>query len=357
MSVTSSPSRALQSQYPWVSFPFVCSAPMRLIATENLATAVTLAKGLGFLAAGTDSALLKSLLGKSTSIFEKSPVESVPPGIIPVGVGFLCWAADVKVAISEIRQAPLKPCAAWLFAPREIENLKRWADGIREASGGLTKIWVQVGSIKDALGAAKVCHPDTLVIQGSDAGGHGLGRSGSLISLLPECTDILKREGFGDIPLIATGGIADGRGAAATLVLGASGICLGTRFLASFEAVISNGYKQALIDTSDGGAATARTSVYDRLRGTTGWPSNYNARGVLNQTYWDHENGMSEENNKKLYDEAAKQGDAGWGVQGRMTTYAGTGVGLVKGVIPAAEIVMEIREDSRRALARANGSL
>lgn len=191
-----------------------------------------------------------------------------------------------------------------------------------------------------------------LVIQGSDAGGHGLAQSSSIISLFPECYDALAKEGLGDIPLIATGGISDGRGVAAAWMLGASGVCMGTRFLCSPEAAISNGYRKAVLKASDGGVSTARTTVYDKLRKTFGWPEHYNARGVLNHSFWDHEKGMREEENMKLYDEAVKKGDAGWGEEARMTTYAGTGVGLIKKIMPAGDIVTEVRRDARALLAR-----
>ena len=251
-----------------------------------------------------------------------------------------------------IGNVELKPAAAWIFAPQETRDLVGWTEGIRQASHYKTKIWIQVGTVSSALEVARSCKPDVLVIQGSDAGGHSLVQSSSIISLLPECADTLEKEGFGDIPLIATGGIMDGRGVAAALVLGASGICMGTRFLASLEAVVSEGYRNAVIEAQDGGVSTARTNLYDQLRGTTGWPKIYQGRGVLNQSFWDHEKGMGNEENKKLYEEAIKLGDAGWGDQGRMTTYAGTGVGLIRKVMTAGEIVQEVSRDSKECLLR-----
>lgn len=208
-----------------------------------------------------------------------------------------------------------------------------------------------------AVELARSCKPDVLVIQGADAGGHGLANSSSIITLLPECADTLQKEGFGHIPLIAAGGIVDGRGVAAALTLGASGVCIGTRFLASHEALITKGYQEAVLQAKDGGVSTGRTTLYDRLRGTHGWPKSFDGRGVLNQSFWDHEKGMNEEENTKLYEEAVKQGDAGWGEQGRMTTYAGTGVGLIHQSMPAGEIVSEVLRDSKVCLARAQGML
>ena len=230
-----------------------------------------------------------------------------------------------------------------------------WTDGVREASRGKTKIWIQVGTVGMAVEVARSCRPDVLVIQGSDAGGHGLVQSSSIITLLPECADTLEKDGFGNIPLIATGGIVEGRAVAAAIALGASGVCMGTRFLATPEAVISKGYQEAVIKATDGGVSTARTTLYDQLRGTPGWPKVYNGRGVLNQSFWDHEKGMKEAENTKLYEEAVKLGDAGWGDQGRMTTYAGTGIGLIHKSMPAGEIVAEVLRDSKECLVKARG--
>ena len=86
---------------------------------------------------------------------------------------------------------------------------------------------------------------------------------------------------------------------AAALMLGASGACMGTRFLASPEAEISLGYKKAVADANDGGSNTVRTTLYDRLRGTSGWPEGYNARGVINKSLRDSESGMDFEENQK----------------------------------------------------------
>ena len=68
-----------------------------------------------------------------------------------------------------------------------------------------------------------------------------------------------------------------------------------------------------------------RTKIYDSLRGTTGWSQGYNARGAVNRSYVEALSGLGEEENKMLYDEALAKGDAGWGVDGRLTTYAGAG--------------------------------
>ena len=78
--------------------------------------------------------------------------------------------------------------------------------------------------------------------------------------------------------LMAAGAIVEGRGVAAALVLGAAGVAMGTRFLASAEANIAAGYRDEVVRASDGGQNTVRTKTYDSLRGTTVWSQGYNAR-------------------------------------------------------------------------------
>lgn len=350
MASSSSHTQILKRDFPWASTPLISSAPMRPMATNTLALAVSSAGGLGFLGAGYDVEFLETQLALVTSSLQSNPIENTPAGTLAIGAGIICWGADFSKVISVIESAPLKPAALWLFAPTEVKDLVAWTEGLRKATNNLSKIWIQVGAVSTALEVAKNCKPDALVIQGSDAGGHGLAQSGSIITLLPECSDVLKREGCAQIPLIAAGGIVDGRGVAAALTLGASGVCMGTRFLATPEANIGDGFRKAIVNAADGGVSTARTTLYDKLRGTAGWPETYNGRGVLNLSFFDHQNGMSDEENKRLYDEAVGMGDAGWGEKGRMTTYAGTGVGLVHSVMPAAEIIQEVLRDSRAAL-------
>ncbi|KAH6673174.1 hypothetical protein B0J14DRAFT_668029 [Halenospora varia] len=341
----------LQSDYPWIhpTSPLITSAPMRLIAQSELALAVSRAQGIGFLGLGTDVTGLSSLLQDCSTSLSTTPIQDTPSGILPTGVGFICWGASLPKTISAITSSALKPCAAWLFAPSSLSSLVEWSEGIRKASDGKTRIWIQVGTVSSALEVAQACSPDALIIQGSDAGGHGLVNSSSIISLLPECADALQSSGFGHIPLISAGGISDGRGMAASVMLGASGVTLGTRFLASPEAVVKEGYRKAVVEAKDGGVSTGRTKVYDQLRGTTGWPEGYNGRGVLNASFRDSVAGMEFEENRKLYQqtEGRIESEAEWvGEKARMTTYAGTAVGLVRSVKPAGKIVEEVRKEA-----------
>ena len=117
-----------------------------------------------------------------------------------------------------------------------------------------------------------------LVAQGTDAGGHGLTTRGTM-SLVPSVVDLVARE-RPEVMVLAAGGIGDGRGIAAALMLGADGVLLGTRFWATQEALIHPAAKARVVAAS--GDETVRTSVYDIVRGRT-WPSEYTGRLMRNK--------------------------------------------------------------------------
>jgi nitronate monooxygenase len=341
----------LHAQYPWLSSPVLVIAPMMKITMAPLAVAGSQAGAFGFLAAGFDLTNLDTDLAEAARLLEDTDI-SAPDGVLPIGVGFQNWGSDLKLAAAVVEK--YVPAAVWFFAPKRLADLLPWAKEIRAVTAGRTKIWVQVGSVGQALEVAKTTKPDVLVLQGSDAGGHGLARSASVISLVPEVVDALANERL-RIPVVAAGGISEGRGMAAALTLGASGAALGTRFLACKEATIARGYQEEVVRVHDGGVSTVRTKLYDVLRGILDWPKAYDGRGVANRSYLDSQSGMSVEENKELYKEEMQKGDEGWGPEGRMTTWAGTGVGLVKEVKSAEQIIKEISTDAMLALKKTVG--
>lgn len=350
-----------QSSYPWTKAPLIASAPMLNIAMPRLAVSVSEAGGLGFLAAGFDVSNLSQNLEESTRLVLGSKNPHVQQsfakgGILPIGVGFINWGADLRKSMAALQDH--RPCAVWFFAPRsQPDDLLPWVENVRAVTHGLTKVWVQVGTVAEAVAVAETLRPDVLVVQGSDAGGHGLARSASVLTLVPEVRDALQvghanqasRDGLPAI--LAAGGIVDGRGMAASLALGSSGAVMGTRFLASQEATVAQGYQAEVLRAFDGGRSTVRSTVYDRVRDIGGWPDRYDGRGVINESYIDAvERGLGDEENKRLYQEELKKGDSGWGPTGRLTTYAGTGVGLVKETLSAATIVERVRSEANEII-------
>lgn len=325
---------------------------MRLIALSKLACEISNAGGLGFIGAGSDASTLEHELQQSRLALNVEPKDD----ILPIGVGFLLWAGDKLLQDTLPILERYVPAAIWLFAPEHPDQLAQWTNECRRVTNNKTKIWIQIGTVSEALQTMKSCKPDILVVQGTDAGGHGLEKCAGLITLLPEVDDTLSTccndLGFTKPALIAAGGIMDGRGVAAALALGAQGVVMGTRYLACPEANIAKGYQDAVLKASDGGVNTARGKLYDSLRGTTDWPANYGGRSVLNESWHDAAEGMSFEENKRRHDEALKLGDEGWGQNARLTTYAGTGIGLINAVKPAADITREVMEDASSILKR-----
>ena len=111
---------------------------------------------------------------------------------------------------------------------------------------------------------------DLIVAQGTEAGGHGARRGWSTLAFGPAVVDLVA-----PTPVLAAGGIADGRGVAAALALGACGALIGTRFLATAEALADPDAKKAIVD--GGGEETERSSVLDIARGSR-WPLEYTGR-------------------------------------------------------------------------------
>ncbi|KAK3693284.1 hypothetical protein B0T22DRAFT_449517 [Podospora appendiculata] len=339
----------LAATYPWTYSPLIISAPMRVISGPDLAVSVSLSGGIGFIGPGLtpestalDLAAAKSLL----------PSTNNNHPFLPIGVGFQLWNGSLPHASSAL--ATHRPFAAWLFAPSTEggqSEIDTWTTTLRAASPQ-TQIWLQVGTVSAALAAARsAAPPDVLVIQGCEAGGHGQanphGSGAGFITLLPEIADALQTANT-NIPLFAAGGISDGRGAVAALGVGAAGVVMGTRFLASKQARIRKGYQDEVVRASEGATSTVRTQLYNHLRGTFGWPEEYSPRTVVNRSWREEREGVPFEELKRKHDELVAQGDGdgAWGPEGRTATYAGAGVGLVREVRDAGDIVREVREQT-----------
>ena len=356
----------LLSRYPWVSNPFIVGAPMKSLSGPALAVAVSRAGGLGFIgpqAKTQDTAdhLEKavSLVREARSSFSSSPNSSGTnhQPHLPIGVGYQLWADDLNIASAGTEKH--RPCAAWLYAPHSNRpgEYDDWSAAIRRVSPD-TQIWIQIGTLKEAKQLLlNTEQPDVVVVQGAESGGHGRARDGmGLMTLFPEIADAFSAS-EPQIPLLAAGGIADGRGVAAALCLGAAGAVMGTRFLAATEAQIARGYQQEIVRATDGAACTTRTLLYNHLRGTYGWPEEYQPRTIINRSWIEQQQGKSFEELKRLHDELAAKGDAGWGPEGRLATYAGAGVGLVRDVRDAGDIVRGVRAEAAERLRVVSSSL
>lgn len=227
------------------------------------------------------------------------------------------------------------------------------SDLVPEAHDAGALVFVSVGSVDEAVRAA-TAGADVVVAQGWEAGGHVRGTVTTL-ALVPRVVDAVN-----PIPVVAAGGIADGRGLAAVLALGAAGAWIGTRFLASSECSIHDEYRQRVLAATEGDTYYA-TSLFDG-----GWPAAPH-RVLRNSTVeaWEEAGRPPAGERPGEEDEVAARADGSpvkryasatpnasmTGDIEALPNWAGQGVGLVTRTQPAAEIVRELVADAERILA------
>lgn len=338
----------LKDRFPWVKQPLVINAPMADNAGGLLAATVTLAGGFGLIGSKVDMNTTKRELGIAKEALTFSSVFRSESKTLPVGVGFLPFIVNLDSALEVVSE--FKPAVVWLFAAKEFADYAVWAKAMREASPGI-EVWVQAGSVASALQIAEQTNPEAICMQGADAGGHGFEKGAGIISLLPETADALEAAGL-KASLLASGGIMDGRGAAAALSLGAAGVVMGTRFLASKEALVHPIVQASIIEAKDGGQVTTRSKLFDQLRGHNIWPEVYDGRSLVIKSHKEYLEGVSLEEIQQRHNNALKDYDLGWktGLEGRAAIWAGTGVGLAKDVESANDIVQKVRNEARKSL-------
>lgn len=338
---------AFKKHFPWIKEPLVINAPMADNAGGLLAATVTLAGGFGLVGSKVDMTITK----RELSIAQKELASVSQFDTLPIGVGFLPFILNLESALEIVKE--FRPAVVWLFAAKEFDDYAVWAKAVREASPK-SHVWVQAGSVASALHIVKQTQPDALCLQGADAGGHGFEKGAGIISLLPETADALATAGF-SVPLLASGGIMDGRGVAAAVSLGAAGVVMGTRFLASREALVHPVVQASIVEAKDGGQITTRSKLFDQLRGPNIWPEVYDGRSLVIKSHKEYVEGISIEEIQKKHNAALKEEDQGWktGLEGRAAIWAGTGVGLAKQVEGANEIVQKVRHDAQKRLTEA----
>ena len=216
----------------------ILAAPMAMITASRLVMAVSDAGGFGILGGGYGD---KAWLEAETAVLRRYHR--------PFGIGFITWSLARQPELIEIA-LEARPRAVMLsfgdpapFAPRI------------KAAGALLICQVQS---EEMAQQALDCGADILIAQGTEAGGHGASRT--TLDIVPAIIDFAA----GRVPVVAAGGIADGHGLAAMMMLGASGVLMGTCFYASVEADAPEKAKQLICAAKSG--ETVRGVVMDWSR-------------------------------------------------------------------------------------------
>ncbi len=208
------------------------------------------------------------------------------------------------------------------------------------------KVVHQVHTVEQARAAAAL-GVDALIAQGGEAGGQGMVHGPSTMALVPQVVDVV-----GPIPVLAAGGIADGRGVAAALVLGAEGVNLGTRFLASEESSAPADWKAAILGSESEGAV--RFATWSAIMPQAGAGAYDVVPRVLATPFvaaWQDRPEDAAARAEQLRGEifgALREGRAH-----ELVPFTGQSAGLVDEVLPAAEIMRRLVAEAEAALTAA----
>jgi nitronate monooxygenase len=298
-------------------------APMDVVADARLTSAVSAAGGLGILGGGYGN---EEWLTRELDLLEQSRT--------PFGVGFITWSLANQPRLLDL-VLEREPAAIML----SFGDPKPFVDRIKRSGAILI---CQIQSV--ALAREAVANgADVLVAQGTEAGGHGASRG--LISLVPEVVDSIGS----NIPVVASGGIADGRGLAAALMLGASGILMGTRFYATHEAGGPMAAKERIRAAS--GDDTLRSIVFDISRRNV-WPAPFTGRCLRNahaERWFGREIELMQNLERESTKYSAARSDEDFDVA---AVIAGESSGLVREISSVRDVVDGIVREASTLLAQ-----
>ena len=299
----------------------ILSAPMDVIAGARLAAAVSEAGGFGILGGGYGD---KAWLEQETAKLQKCKA--------PFGIGFITWSMAKQPDLLDIA-LKAKPRAVML----SFGDPKPHAPRIK-AAGSLLICQVQNEDMaKQALDAGA----DILIAQGTEAGGHGASRT--LIDIVPAMIDLAA----GRVPVVAAGGLADGRGLAAMMTFGAAGVMLGTRFYASIECDGPEEAKKRICAAASGNSV--RSVIFDISRNNV-WPAPFTGRCLINdhaRRWMGREVEMMQNAAAVTAEYAAAKAAGNFDIA---AVIAGEAVGLIHDIPPAAEIVERIVSEADQIL-------
>jgi NAD(P)H-dependent flavin oxidoreductase YrpB (nitropropane dioxygenase family) len=248
----------------------------------------------------------------------------------PIGVNLLLHATEDRV--DEVLQ--LEPAVFSTAWPRDDQDLTAIFGSAHDRG---SRVMHMIARVEDAVRAVEA-GADVIVAQGSEGGGH-IGDIGTVVIVRQVAKAVAP------VPVLAAGGFADGAGLAAALALGAHGIVLGTRFLATEEAPLPAAYKQGIVASS--GDDTVVTTLADSLSGRD-WPG---ARARVRRTRF-IEQWLGREPELRRHRDAAfteldamEESNADDGLM-----WIGQSSGLIDSILPAAEVVKQIVDEAEEIL-------
>jgi nitronate monooxygenase len=301
----------------------IALAPLGGTAGGALAAAVCNGGGLGLLGGGSGD---RAWLDRELPILAERTSQ-------PWGVGFQSWAVDVGTVEHALAHGPRAVMLSFGDPTPFVPSIRR---------AGVALI-LQVTDLAEATQAAAL-GADVIVAQGTEAGGHGARRGRSTLPFVPVVVDLAA-----PTPVLAAGGIADGRGLAAALALGAAGALIGTRFQATAESLADPAIKKAIVDGR--GADTERSIVLDIARGSR-WPARYPGR-TLSHPFLDEWRDREAElaadpAGRQAYQDGVARGDLP-----PLPVWAGECADLITDLPPAADLVAGLAGQAEDVLSRA----
>ena len=247
-------------------------------------------------------------------------------------LNFLIFDTVDECFTAALEEAPPAMAFAW---PRPDQDIGSYIGRAHDIGA---KVTFMAGGVPEAKQAAEA-GADVIIAQGTEGGGH-VGWNATM-ALVPMVVDAV-----GSVPVVAAGGIADGRGLAAALSLGAEGILLGTRFLASVESPLHPNFKQAIVDSD--GHDTVLTEIPDICQAKV-WPGAMSraTRNTFIERWSGREWALRQNQVEALAQmrEGRQNGDIE-----EASLSMGQDAGLIHEVLPAGEIVQRIAEEAEDIL-------
>jgi NAD(P)H-dependent flavin oxidoreductase YrpB (nitropropane dioxygenase family) len=300
--------------------------------SADLVAAVSDAGGLGIYGASFTVTSVADQIEEVRAVLDR--IRSLTDGAF--GVNLLLFGSSDADVDAVLGLRPRVLATAW---PKEETDLRSIARRTHEAGA----LWMHQVDRLDGAERAAEAGADIIVAQGTEGGGHV-----GVIATLPLTRMVVRA--CGPIPVVAAGGIADGEGIAAALMLGAQGVLLGTRLLATNESPLPAGYKQAIV-ASDG-HDTVLSEIPDIASGRV-WPGAY-ARVRVNAFIkeWSGREGELRRRRDEVRKGLAAARSTGDAEQGSLLI--GQDAGLIDSIEPAGALIARLAADAERVLTRAS---